>query len=252
MKHLKKSSDYDEILLDKIRDSKLLLIDLDGTLINFEEIDHKIIEKVFFDKKRHRFIRLIDKFLWWINRQDIIGNGYASLKLRLWAYSIMCGYAYGMCKAEYKELYQYWAEKALDKVLVEDLSYLIDEGYKIKIATKNVYAINLLNNIKSNTYSKEVLDLIVLEENKKQTIKNWVKLYENKVCIIGNNFWDDILNAYRTKSTYVYIGFSKFVENVCGFFDSTKSKKRVPRKTGIQVESFEEIRKILMKEGDDK
>ena len=40
-------SDYDKKTIQKLKDSKLLIIDLDGTLIDFEKIDNIIISTLF-------------------------------------------------------------------------------------------------------------------------------------------------------------------------------------------------------------
>ena len=65
-------SNYDKDTVNKLKESKLLIIDLDGTLINFEKIDNIIIASLFPES---RVINSIDNILWKINRLELFGNG---------------------------------------------------------------------------------------------------------------------------------------------------------------------------------
>ena len=64
-------SNYDKEHLKRIRESKLLIVDLDGTLIDFEKIDNMIISYLFPD---NRLINSIDNILWKVNNLDVFGN----------------------------------------------------------------------------------------------------------------------------------------------------------------------------------
>lgn len=74
MSNQKTLFNYDKNLRKILKSSKLLMIDLDGTIIDFEKIDHIIIKELF---PSSRAISFIDNLLWTINRLDIFGNGYA-------------------------------------------------------------------------------------------------------------------------------------------------------------------------------
>ena len=58
---------------------ELIIVDLDGTLCEFENVDHKIINHIF---KKCKAVLLLDKLLWRINRLDLISNSFAMFKLR--------------------------------------------------------------------------------------------------------------------------------------------------------------------------
>lgn len=75
------SSNYDEEMkiTERIQNSNLLIIDLDGTLINFEKIDNEIIKKIFGD---NFIISMVDKILWKVNNLDLIANGYGRIKTK--------------------------------------------------------------------------------------------------------------------------------------------------------------------------
>lgn len=77
MSHSKSLSNYDNNFINMIKESKLLIIDLDGTLIDFEKIDNAIIKELF---SGNSFISIVDKILWKVNKLDVLGNGYARIK----------------------------------------------------------------------------------------------------------------------------------------------------------------------------
>lgn len=231
------SSNYDEIKR-KYKESKLLIVDLDGTLIDFEKIDNIIIAQLFPDS---RIINTIDNILWKVNRLDIFGNGYAGLKLRLAIYSLFSKYNLKECKEHYSRIYANLARIELSSIYNSTLKYIIENDYDIVVATKNVYAKNLLENniFKIDSKKREKIKLIVLKKNKKEQFKDLVEQYDGKVCVIGNNLSDDILNSYRIKSPYIYIGKSKIVNLVIRFTNKLFGKK------GIQFRSIKQIKNIF-------
>lgn len=231
------SSNYDEIKR-KYKESKLLIVDLDGTLIDFEKIDNIIIAQLFPDG---RIINTIDNILWKVNRLDIFGNGYAGLKLRLAIYSLFSKYNLKECKEHYSRIYANLARIELSSIYNSTLKYIIENDYDIVVATKNVYAKNLLENniFKIDSKKREKIKLIVLKKNKKKQFKDLVEKYNGKVCVIGNNLSDDILNSYRIKSPYIYIGKSKIVNLVIRFTNKLFGKK------GMQFKSIKSIKKIF-------
>lgn len=231
------SSNYDEIK-KKYKESKLLIVDLDGTLIDFEKIDNIIIAELFPDS---RVINTIDNILWKVNRLDVFGNGYAGLKLRLAVYSLFSKYSLKECKLHYSRIYSNLARIELYSVYNTTLKYIIENNYDIVIATKNVYAKNILENnvFKIDSKTREKIKLIVLKKNKKKQFKDLVEKYNGKVCVIGNNLSDDILNSYRIKSPYIYIGKSKIVNIVIKFTNKLLGKR------GMQFKSIRNIKNIF-------
>lgn len=233
-------SDYDEDIIEKIKESKLLIIDLDGTLIDFEKIDNIIIAQLFPDS---RIINSIDNILWKINRLDIFGNGYAGLKLRLAFYSLFSKYSFQECKRRYGGLYEKLARIELFDVCGSTLSEILNKGYDIAIVTKNVYAKNLLNNknvFRLDIETKKRINLIVLKKDKKKKFKEMVTSYGNKVCVIGNNLSDDIINSFKIGSPYIYIGKSKIISLIISF------NNRFSKNKGVQFKKIKNIRSLFV------
>jgi FMN phosphatase YigB (HAD superfamily) len=231
-------SDYDKETIRMFKEAKLLIIDLDGTLIDFEKIDNIIIEKLF---PNSRIINSIDNILWKVNRLDVFGNGYAGLKLRLAVYSLFSKNSFKECKEKYAKWYEKLAKVELLSVFGTTLNDLISNGYDISIVTKNVYAKNLL---KQNIFSLEAdkknkINIVVLKKAKKKKFKEMVEAYDGKVCVIGNNLSDDIINSYKIGSPYIYIGKSKIVNLVINITN------KLFRKRGIQFRNIKKIKSIF-------
>ncbi len=240
-------SNYDNELLKRLKESKLIIVDLDGTLIDFEKIDNIIISYLFPD---NRVINSIDNILWKINKLDVFGNGYSTLKMRLAFYSIFCCRSYKECKKIYSDMYEKLSRIEFTDIYVSTLKNLIESGYKVIIITKNVYAKNLLdcNIFKMDKKLSENLNLIILEKEKKKQFKKIAQKYD-KVCVIGNNLSDDIISSYKIGSPYIYIGESRIVKfflKVSNYiFD--KNKNSAINKKGIQLENFNQVKKVFEK-----
>lgn len=239
MSHSNVLSDYDRKTIESLKESRLLIIDLDGTLIDFEKIDNIIIGKMFPDS---RVINSVDNILWKINKLDLFGNGYAGLKLRLAIYSLFSSkYSYKECKREYERLYKRLARIEFLSRYATTLREIIDNGYKVAVVTKNVYARQMLDgNYLSHDFKGEKLKLIVLRGNKKEKFKDMIKKYNGEVCVIGNNLSDDIINSFRIGSPYIYIGKSKIITIIINFSNKFFKKK------GIQFKSFDKVKSIFL------
>lgn len=129
------------------------------------------------------------------------------------------------------------------------LKYILDSEYEIVIATKNVYAKNLLNNEENiiEERHKEKITLTVLKKDKKEKFKNMIKEYNGKVCIIGNNLSDDILNSYRIKAPFIYIGKSKIINYILKMINFFSFKLGIESmyNRGIQFKEIEKIKEIF-------
>lgn len=244
----KNLSDYDRNFMKMLQESKLLIVDLDGTLIDFEKIDNIIIKQLFPDS---RVIDTVDNILWKVNRLDVFGNGYAGLKLRLAIYSLFSKYTLKKCKKMYGEMYEELARMELASVYATTLSKIIANGYKVAIVTKNVYAKNLLENTFFNT-NKEIrdnLNLVILKKDKNKKFKDMVKQHDGKVCVIGNNLSDDIINSYRIGSPFIYIGKSKAIDFILRLVNKISYKigiKSIYNK-GIQFRTFKQAGTVFEK-----
>lgn len=228
-------SDYDKKTIQKLKDSKLLIIDLDGTLIDFENIDNIIIQTLFPDSKAVKFI---DKMLWKINKLDVLGNGYTGLKIRLKVYSLFSKYTMRQLKYKYGTMYGMLAKKELRHVYNETLRNILLKGYSIQIVTKNVYApVDLVDNLKKDL-EKNNLNLIfsTLKKNKNKFIKENVKTHEGRACIIGNNLSDDIITSFRLGLPYIYIGKSLIVRAII------RITNKIFKNKGIQVTRFDKTK----------
>ena len=165
-------SNYDKDTVNKLKESKLLIIDLDGTLINFEKIDNIIIASLFPES---RVINSIDNILWKINRLDLFGNGYAGLKLRLAFYSLFSEYTFEECFEGVFEAQDYYAIetqilKTKMNTLYEAINKLINSDSIDMISLKTIESIILSFNemddaeettIPENAFSKETMDTYI-------------------------------------------------------------------------------------------
>ncbi|MBQ8379412.1 MAG: hypothetical protein IJX34_01190 [Clostridia bacterium] len=244
----KNLSDYDRDFMKMLQESKLLIVDLDGTLIDFEKIDNMIIKQLFPDS---RIIDTIDNILWKVNRLDVLGNGYAGLKIRLAVYSMFSKYTLKECKRMYGAMYEELARVELASVYASTLSKIIANGYKVAIVTKNVYAKNLLERsfFKTNKEISDNLSLVILRKDKKKKFKDMVKQYEGKVCVIGNNLSDDIMNSYKIGSPFIYIGKSKAINFILSLVNKIAYKIGIKSiyNRGIQFRTFRQVGTVFEK-----
>lgn len=224
-------SNYDRNTINKLKDSKLLIIDLDGTLIDFEKIDNIIISTLFSNS---RFVASIDNLLWKINKLDVFGNGYSGLKLRLRIYSLFSKYSAKQLKYKYGTMYGILAKKELRHVYNETLRDILKKGYSVQIVTKNVYApVDLVDNLRRDLENNNLdLTFSTLKKDKNKFIKENILKHEGRACIIGNNLSDDIITSFRLGLPYIYIGKSLIVRAII------RITNKIFKNKGIQVTDF--------------
>lgn len=237
----------EEDIVLKIKSSKVLLVDLDGTLIDFETIDHNIIDEIFNSNKN---INFLDRVLWKINRQDVFGNGYSALKFRIWFYSLLCKQDYVTAKRKYAREYEASSKIELLEVFRKYLEEILNNGYDIVIVTKNKYASTILFDevyTINNILNKNKIYLIVQMKNKNQMIKKIADVNDGKVTVIGNNFSDDILTAMKLKVPYIYIGRSKPVKALLSIVDGKKQEfgNLIICKKGIVIKNLSDAKAIF-------
>ncbi len=189
---------------------KLILIDLDGTLYNFEKPDHQIIKEIF---GRYKLVMLFDKFMWLINGLDIISNKFIIFKTRMLIYSLLSFSSYDDNMRKYVNRYH---ELILGPFVYNYYQYIrkYNEG--------DVFVI-LATHDQFTTYFQKYVDVkICVFKNKYKDIPKLLN-FNDIVAIVGNNFCDDIMTAYRVNRIYkkrgskkrvrsVYVGKSKVVE----------------------------------------
>lgn len=187
---------------------ELIIVDLDGTLCEFENVDHKIINHIF---KESKAVLLLDKLLWRINRLDLISNSYAIFKVRIAVYSMMSFSDYVINMKTYKEMYY----KFLKDVCVSNYY-----KYLHSFNNSKVEVLLLTHDSLAREFLKDVN--LIVTRNKNSYIPSLLKYYDIK-AIVGNNFCDDILSAYKVNKIYkkrmskmraiiVYVGNSSLVK----------------------------------------
>ena len=187
---------------------ELIIVDLDGTLCEFENGDHKIINDIF---KESEAVLLLDKLLWRINRLDLISNTYAIFKVRIAVYSMMSFSDYVINMKTYKEMYY----KFLKDVCVSNYY-----KYLHSFNNSKVEVLLLTHDSLAREFLKDVN--LIVTRNKNSYIPSLLKYYDIK-AIVGNNFCDDILSAYKVNKIYkkriskrraiiVYVGNSSLVK----------------------------------------
>lgn len=166
-----------------------VISDFDMTFFNFKQVDNKIIATIFYG---HKFVLIVDKFLWKINSLGIIGNSMKGLKLRFLIYSFLTILSTRYIKyidifSIYEEMYKKLAKKKYQKKL-----WLINKierkGYNFRILTNNKFA------------SELDLPNIIYTKNKRVFLK------DNKPeILLGDNYWDDLRNCPKG-TQYVNVG----------------------------------------------
>jgi len=176
---------------------KTIIFDLDGTLSDFEAIDHKIIDLIYGNFK---FVMFLDKLLWSINRLDILKNNFFILKLRLIVYSILSKKRISEAMNYYR--IEYFTRTYRDlKYNYENYLKTLKMKYKIVILSNNMYAKGLCyKGVK-----------VVCNTSKLRYIMH-LKKHHNIAFIIGNNMFDDIFSSNFVNIYSIYIGSNPVVK----------------------------------------
>ena len=76
-----------------------------------------------------------------------------------------------------------------------------------------------------------------------------VKQYEGKVCVIGNNLSDDIMNSYKIGSPFIYIGKSKAINFILSLVNKIAYKIGIKSiyNRGIQFRTFRQVGTVFEK-----
>ena len=182
---------------------KTIVFDLDGTLSNFEEIDHIIIDLIYGDSK---FVMSLDKFLWKINRLEILKNSMWVLKFRLIIYSIFSKKRIKKCLNEYR--LEYFMRTYNDlRQNYDSYIYCLKEKYNVRVISNNIFAKGL-----------EYNGMKVFCNTSKIRYLRHLKKRNNIEYVVGNNLLDDILTGKLTSAKAIYLGKNPFVK-----FFSTKN-----------------------------
>lgn len=188
----------------------LIVIDIDGTIMDFKSIDNNIVNNVFGKSK---LVTFFDKILWKINSLDVISNNIIILNLRILFYSIISFTnpfkAFILYSFKYEEL----AKIQVTKKLLSDIDYLKTLADEVVFVTHDFHAYCL----------EKVLNTRIITKNKIVFFPRLHKQYDIKY-VIGNNYMDDILPGKKLRKEngqnikVVYIGKSKLLKKVSNIF----------------------------------
>lgn len=176
---------------------KTIVFDLDGTLSDFERIDHEIIEKLFPNSK---LVRLVDKVAWFINKKDVLKNTMPILILRLVFYAIISGKNVKKVLKIYRQEYFFKTYHSIIK-MYPYLSILYNK-YRLRIISNNKYSLGI-------QYKKAKVKYM---SSKLKFVNCLKKNNHDIIYVIGNNLCDDVLTAKLSNNKSIYIGKNKFIK----------------------------------------
>lgn len=184
---------------------KACVIDIDGTLIDFRKFDNQFISSYFCE---HRFIQVLDRFLWKLNSLDFFTNKESFLKIRLLIYSILASnVVYSKLIREYNMCYLAYQKQEFVKAQLI-LDTIKSRGYAIYLISNN----NICSAIIKSSARYSCLSPIKLNIKRKKLYKLLAKAVDIHY-VVGNNYMDDILSAKRLKKNNsclksIYVGNS--------------------------------------------
>ena len=180
---------------------KLAIVDVDGTITDFYKVDHEIIPEIYHNK----LVLFLDKLLWKLNSLDIITNSYSLFKLRMSIYSILSLHNIKKDIAKYKSEYIKYANGYFKNFLQNEYKLLKNKGYDILILT-------------SDPFDSYMDRRVTVSQDKVRYVEDNVPSKYNEVCVIGNNFSDDILSGIKLREKFnikvhiCYIGKSPIIK----------------------------------------
>lgn len=187
----------------------MIIIDVDGTITNFSEIDRKIIKKIFKD---NLFVKILDRLLWNINSLDYVTNKFWIFKLRIFIYSLLSFSSFNINMEKYEREYVKESQKQFDIYLKEYHTILKEKGLDILLLSHDRFAHSLDECVHS------------VRDKRSYVLKNIYGNYDI-VYVVGNNYMDDIRLGLKLKkkrrklenaktTNVVYIGKSKFLIDI--------------------------------------
>lgn len=196
-----------------LRDKKIIIFDLDGTIdgqikvltngktkvnnVNSRTIDNIIIDELF---EKNKFINLIDSILWKINELDIISNNMWLFSLRIFIYSMFTGKKCKKSLEYYEKIYVELMKKYVVEKYNEEISNLRKLGFELMIFSQNIYTKAL----------EEYIPIKAVANKRKHILK---LSHETKIAyLVGNNYVDDICLAHKVGAEAIYVGKSKLLK----------------------------------------
>lgn len=176
---------------------KTIVFDLDGTLSDFERIDHEIIEKLF---PNFKLVKFVDKIAWFVNKKDVLKNTMPILILRLGFYAVMSGKNVKKVLNMYRQEYFFKTYDAISKIYQQLLP--LYNKYRIRIISNNKYS-------KGIQYKKAKVKYM---SSKLKFVNCLKKNNHDIIYVVGNNLCDDVLTAKLSNNKSIYIGKNKFIK----------------------------------------
>jgi len=181
---------------------KLLIIDIDGVIIDFRAIDHSIIKELYGNNK---IVLLLDAILWFINGMDIITNTFEIFRLRLKLYSFLNGSNYSSDMKKYRNRYLQMSEKYFWGFLNNEYKKLKDEAFEILILSCDLFDAFLFNEVK-------------VVKNKRDYVNRYIYKNYKEIYVVGNNYMDDIKSGLKLRRKCVvpvhifYVGHGRILK----------------------------------------
>lgn len=186
---------------------KVMIMDVDGTITDFKNIDKNIIFEIF---KNNRIVLAFDYLLWKINSLDYISNKFWIFKIRMWIYSLLSNRKYNDCMVEYKKKYVQKSKSHFENFLIQNMSILEKSNIEVIFLSHDRFDHEMDHRI------------ISVNQKFKYVLYNIYGKYDN-IYIIGNNYMDDIKLGMRLENRIkkekkkihiktIYIGNSFFLK----------------------------------------
>lgn len=184
----------------------LIIIDVDGTITDFKQIDHEIISLMY---EKNKFVIALDKLLWRINGLDYFTNKFWIFKFRIFLYSILSLSNYKFNMIKYQKNYVAKTRQDFNKYFDVLHPKIEKMGYETLLLSHDRFAGNVSNKI------------ICVRDKKRYVLDNVYSSYD-VIYVIGNNYMDDIklglklqkLNNdldVKIETNIVYVGTSRYL-----------------------------------------
>lgn len=187
---------------------KIIVVDTDGVLIDFNKFFDKFIKDRF---GKNKLALIFHRISMKVNSFDFISNSYSTLLLILLMYSVIGFKNFFKLKKEFIMYYEDYLECNKENIKQMIIGIRDSEKKPTLVFVKS-----------NNPYARKIVDIDGC--NGFIFAKNWgyfkrvVGIYKD-VKIIGNNFIDDMLPGKLLKIPHYYIGTSPMKK----FFHATKN-----------------------------
>lgn len=193
---------------------RLAIIDIDGTINDFNKVDNEIISSIY---GKNKIIKVLDRLLWKINSLDIITNQFIIFKARIYLYSLINRTKYKNDMELYKEEYVRKSKLYFQQFMDNEYTVLKKSGIEVMLLTCDPFDGFCENNV-------------TVVQNKWQYIRDNAYNKYGKLYVVGNNYMDDISSGLKLRSKM----------SVCDdvqiyYVGNSKILKKLLAKKGVQI-----------------